>query len=208
MEEKGLKIILIGESGVGKTNLINVLFGNEFDENINTTYNSYFFEGKYKLNGKVYHYNIWDTAGQEQYRALNKLFIKESKIVICVYAIDNRQSFEEIDFWVNYVKEILGEKGYILALCANKSDLFETQEVQDEEGKKLAQKYNIKFNVTSALYNIKGFRAFLYELIKDYLGLKDAVIEEIENDNPQSNNTSFKVNRKKFKEEEKKGCCS
>ena len=101
----------------------------------------------------------------------------------------------------------MGEKGYILALCANKSDLFETQEVPDEEGKKLAEKYNIKFNSTSALYNIKGFRSFLYELIKDYLGLKDAVIEEIENDNSQSNNTSFKINNKKIKLEEKKGCC-
>ena len=206
MDENGLKIILIGESGVGKTNLINVLIGKEFDENINTTYNSYFYKGKYKLNNDVYCYNIWDTAGQEQYRSLNKLFIKDSKIVICVYAIDNRQTFEEIDFWINYVKEILGEKGYVLALCANKSDLYETQEVSDEEGEKLAQKYNIKFNITSAFSNIKGFKAFLYELIKDYLGLKDANIEDFESNEPQ-NNTSFKISKKNIKKEKKKGCC-
>ena len=206
MEERIIKIILIGESGVGKTNLINVLFGKEFNPNTSTTYNSYFFEGIYKdTNNNEYNYTIWDTAGQEQYRSLNKIFIKDAKIIICVYAINNKDTYNEIEFWINYVKEILGEDQYILALCANKSDLYEKQEVPDEDGQELANKYNIKFNITSALTNINGFRAFLYELINDYIQLDKTKKNNIKN---FQNNNSFKINSKPIKKSKKGKCCS
>ena len=201
MGEKGIKIILLGESGVGKTNLINSLFDKNFDENSPTTHNCYCFDGECNINNKVYMYNIWDTAGQEQYRALNKLFVKDSKIVICVYSIDNKESFKEMNFWIDYVKEILDKGKYIFALVGNKSDLYENQEVPDEEGEKLANENGMKFEITSALTDAAGFKKFINDLIKDYIDLdKEDEIDEIKN-------TSFKVNKIKIKPEKKKQCC-
>ena len=191
-----IKIILIGESGVGKTNLINVLFGKGFSNETLCTESSYFFDGEFKYNDKEYIYNLWDTAGQEQYRALNKIFMKEAKIIILVYSIDNLESFKQIDFWINYAKEILGEEKYIMSLVANKSDLYLEQKVPDQDGKNLAQKYEMKFCITSAKENIGSFKAFLNELIKDYILQNDK--ETVKNKTKE-----FKIKKEKVKKDMK-----
>ena len=105
--EKVIKIILLGESGVGKTNLIQVAIGKPFKKDNEVTLSSSYYEGKINIQEKIYFYSLWDTAGQEIYRSMNKLFINDSKIVIIVFAIDDRKSFEEVDFLVNYTKDML-----------------------------------------------------------------------------------------------------
>ena len=140
-----IKIILLGESGVGKTNLINVFLNYGFQEKAECNLASFCFEGEYNYKNKSYTYTIWDTAGQEKYRAINKIIIRGSKIILIVYSIISRQSFNEVDFWINYVKENLGDDKYIMALVANKSDLYEKQIVDDEEGESIAKKYGIDF---------------------------------------------------------------
>ena len=191
-----IKIILLGESGVGKTNLINVSMGKEFEQNTVSSIHSSYLEGVMEYNDKEYSYSLWDTAGQEIYRSLNKIFIKGAKIVICVYAIDNKESFQQIEYWINNAKETLGEdEKIIMAIIANKSDLFEEQVVPDEEGKKVAAKYNMKFKLTSACSDAVGFKAFLKELIIDYIKL-------IGPDEEASLN--FKITKKKAPENEKK----
>ena len=157
----GIKVILLGESGVGKTNLISVTLNNAFDPNSEASVHSSYFEGKIEHKDKIYPYVIWDTAGQEIYRALNKIFIKGSKVVIFVYSIDNKESFNQIEFWINSAKEVIEKEKCIMALLANKSDLFEEQVVPDEDEKKMAEKYNIKFGITSAYCDASGFKAFL-----------------------------------------------
>ena len=126
-ESERIKIVLIGESGVGKTNLIQVAMGKPFQRDTESTISSSYFEGDIIINNKQYFYSLWDTAGQEAYRSLNKMFINGSKIVLVVFAINNKTSFEEVDFWVNYAKETLGKQKYVLALVGNKSDLIEEQ---------------------------------------------------------------------------------
>jgi len=120
-----IKIILLGESGVGKTNLIYAFLNYGFQENPGCTLASFSFEAEYNYKNKSYTYTIWDTAGQEQYRSINKIFIRDSKIILIVYSIDNRKSFNEVDFWIKYVKENLKDDKYIIALVANKNDLYE-----------------------------------------------------------------------------------
>lgn len=194
-----IKIILLGESGVGKTNLINVAIGKNFEQNSISSIQSSYLEGLLEYNNKKYIYNLWDTAGQEIYRSLNKIFIKGSKIILCVYAIDNRPSFQELEYWINNTKETLGnEEQYLIAIVANKSDLFEEQVVYDDEGKKLAEKHNIKFCVTSACCDAEGFKNFLHELIIDYINLIG----------PEGENTlNFKLCEKKPEKEKKKKFC-
>ena len=202
-EDNTIKIILLGEAGVGKTNLINVFFGKEFCLNTTSTAASYFFEGVYKYNEKKYCYNIWDTAGQEQYRSLNKLFIKNAKIVLLVYAINAKETFEQIDFWANYVKDILEEGSYIVGLVANKSDLYLDQQVPDEEGEKFAKDHEIKYVVTSALSNVEGFKQFVNELIEDYINK----IENKSEKKPSDRGFSINTNQKLEKQRERNSCC-
>ena len=202
-ENSSVKIILLGESGVGKTNLINAFFGGKFEENSITTTSSC-FEGKIAYKNNFYNYNIWDTAGQEQYRAINKLFLRNAKIILIVYSIDNRNSFNEINYWINSVKENLGDDKYIMALVANKSDLYDSQEVEKEEGQEAAKNYGIEFLSTSALNDRKRFQEFVNELIKKYI---EKYIQTEQNAN-NSGNKNIIINDKTNKDKNiNKKCC-
>ena len=203
-DEDDIKIILLGQSGVGKTNLINVFVGKQFDTSTGTTSTSYCFEGEYNFNNKPYRYNIWDTAGQEKYRAINKMFIRGSKIILIVYSIDNKNTFNEIDFWINSVKENLGDDKYIMGLVANKSDLYLNQQVKDEEGKEAAQKYGIDFLTTSALTDAESFKEFLHKLLEDYIKMVD--VDQNEKTKGKKNN--IKINKDNKNDDlNKKKCC-
>ena len=143
---------------------------------------------------------MWDTAGQEKYRAITNQFIRDAKIILLVYAIDNRKSFQGIDVWMNFVKENKGDDKYIIGLVANKSDLFETQEVTDEEGKQLAKKYGSEFLLTSALETPKSFQNFVVKLIINYINMMEGV--------GNSGNKNIKINEEKDNTfQKKKKCC-
>ena len=167
---KGIKIILLGESGVGKTNLIRVTTGEDFEQNSMSSSSGSYKEGFYisTTNKKKYIYHLWDTAGQEAYRSLNKIFIKNAKIVIFVYAIDNEASFKELKYWIDLAKEELGND-FIMGIVANKIDLYEEQQVKEEVATEFAKSQNIKFRATSALTEPLGFKSFLEELLIDYI---------------------------------------
>ena len=216
-DDKIIKIILLGESGVGKTNLIQVALDQPFQkEKISTLISSY-YESEIIIQNKKYVYTLWDTAGQEVYRSLNKSFIKDSKIVILVFAINNRKSFEEIDYWMNSVKESLEENKYIMALVANKSDLFDEQEIPDEEIMKKGKELNIKTKITSAAEDSVGFKMFLEELLKDLVksGIPldrrqtFALEEEIDEGNDEDKNNNENENNKNTGDtgKKKKKCC-
>ena len=209
--DRGIKVILLGESGVGKTNLIRVAMGKNFDPNENSTLTSSFFEEQIAINNKNYLYCLWDTAGQEAYRSLNKIFIKGAKIVIIVFAINFQYSFEQIDFWINYTKDILGEDNYILALVGNKADLYESQQISDEEIKKKVDELKIKYKLTSASEDSLGFKEFLNDLLKEYIDKFGASEINEEKDEP------FKIEKEKTEDNNgdnknqnnngKKKCC-
>ena len=168
-DDRAIKVILLGEAGVGKTNLIRRAMGLDFVSNIPSTDVSSFCENVLVVDNVKYSYKLWDTAGQEKYHSLNKLFIKESKIIIIIFAIDNRETFNKIDFWVNYTKEILGNDCYILGLVGNKSDLYEEQDIDDETINEKVKELGIKYKLTSAAMKNSGFPNFLNELLTDYI---------------------------------------
>ena len=192
--KNNIKIILLGESGVGKTNLINVSLDREFEENSASTNYCSYLEGILDYNNKKYSYALWDTAGQEIYRSLNRIFIKESKIILFVYSINNKDSFNEMEYWINSAEEILGEDKYIRALVGNKSDWYEEQIVSDDDAQKLADKYKMKMKITSALTDKAGFKLFLKELIIDYI---ESFATEEENINIKLVNQNDEQSKKK-----------
>ena len=199
-EEEGneIKVILVGEPGTGKTSLINVSIGQEFKEESNSTLSSTFVPKKITKDGKEYNVNIWDTAGQEKYRSLTKIFIKDSKIVIFVYAIDNKDSYEGIkSYWVGTIKEALGEDP-VLGLVGNKCDLFMNEQVKESEAKEFAQEKGMEFQLVTAKENPKGFNQFLDKLVDIYLDKKGIAPKR----------KSIFINKDDTTGvEEKKGCC-
>ena len=167
-EDNSIKIILLGEAGCGKTNLINVCCGLEFDENSASNITASFSEKKITIKNIEYNLKLWDTAGQEKFRSLNSLFIKDSQICILVYDITDKGSFKELDYWLKTVEEKLGKKP-LLAVVGNKLDLFESEEVTEEEGENYSNKIGAFFQRTSAKENRTGFSNFINKLVQEFL---------------------------------------
>jgi small GTP-binding protein len=167
MSEEEIKVILIGESGTGKTSLINATMGLKFKESVESTTTNSFSSKTVTIDNKDYVLNLWDTIGQEKFRALTKIFIKDSKIVILVYDITRKESFNELNYWLKMIQDILGEEP-ILGICGNKSDLFVKEQVKEEEVKKYSEEKQIPFKLTSAK-NPLSFNKFLEDLVKKYL---------------------------------------
>ena len=191
-----LKVILVGNSGVGKTNLINVLTGRKFEQSIMTTTISTFVEKKMEMGNKKYNLEIWDTAGQEKFHSLTKLFIKESRIVLFVYDITDKNSFTEIKSWVKIVKEVLDDK-FVMGLAGNKKDLFLKEVINEVKGKEKAKEIGAIFKLTSAKEG-EGIHELMESLLKEY-------IKRLNAGEFQDLDTSSKLDIKKAKKKRK--CC-
>ena len=198
-EKETIKVILIGNEGVGKTNLINVASGRGFNENEKSSLTASYLKKLIKLNDKNYIISLWDTIGQEKLRTLSKLFFKNSKIVIYVYDITNHDTFNGLASWDKDVNDMIGND-VIKAVLGNKQDLYLKEQVTEEEASKYAQTLNAKFTLTSAKKDPEGISIFLEELLKDYID-KNAKIK----DKGDLRNSSIMIQNKKKKE--KNGCC-
>ena len=150
-EPEGIKITLIGNSGVGKTSIINQYIDQTFDEANAATIGANYSEKVITKNNKEYELNIWDTAGQEKFHSVGKHFYKDAYIVCLVYDITSQDSLKQLEtIWYPDIKKY-GEKYTILAVVGNKSDLYENDNLADEnQAKEFAQSINAIFMLTSA----------------------------------------------------------
>ena len=163
-----VKTIFLGESGVGKTNLIRAAIDEEFEEGSKSTSMASCVEKSVKVDKKYYSLKLWDTIGQEKLRSMAKIFYKGAKIVIFVYDITTKKTFEELEYWVNEVKNSLGDEP-ICAIVGNKSDLIEEEEVDENTAREYAFNKELKFKIVSAKTNPKDFQLFLDELLNDFI---------------------------------------
>ena len=168
-EIREIKVILLGETGVGKTNIIGRYLTGNFDSLSNPTLGSTFGEKIIKREGCTYSLKVWDTTGQEKYNSITKLFIKGAQIVILVYSIDNISSFQKINFWHNYINEELSKKKYILGILGNKKDLFESEVVSEEDGKRMAKEKDAIFGLVSAKVDKKGIEKYFEMLLDEFI---------------------------------------
>ena len=198
------KVVLVGESGVGKTSIIHRYLYNDYDDNRITTsspeYKNKILE--YPEYNKSITFDIWDTAGQEAYRSVTRNFYINAAIGLMVYDIRVKDSFENIKtYWSEQLKEY-GEENIILAIAGNKSDLFEDQKVSEKEVKKFAESIGAIFKLTSCKENI-GINELFYECGKKYL----EVNKLIGKDN-KGNNENLKIDGKDNNGKKgKKKCC-
>ena len=164
------KVVLVGDSGVGKTCIIQRYVNNNFDENTeSTSASTYTYKVvNYSEYNKSISFDIWDTAGQELYRALAKNFYLNASIGILVYDIRRKSSFESIkDYWYEQLKSS-GEENMVFGIAGNKCDLFQEEEVPEEEARKYAKSIGAVFHLTSCKETI-GIDELFQELGKKYL---------------------------------------
>lgn len=150
------KVVLVGDSGVGKTCIIQRYINDDYNENTESTSTStYSYKTlEFKKYNKSISLDIWDTAGQELYRALAKNFYLNASIGILVYDIRRKESFESIkDYWYEQVKTS-GEENMVFGVVGNKCDLFQEEKVSEAEGKKFAKEIGAVFQLTSCKENI------------------------------------------------------
>ena len=144
------KIILIGNSGVGKTCISQRYISNSYSSREGITVGASYFQKKLELNGKTMQLDIWDTAGQEKYRAMSRMFYKDAYIVLLIYDITDKQSFKDLkNFWIEELKQS-GENYTVLAIVGNKSDRYLEEEVDEDEARKYANEIGAVFAIVSA----------------------------------------------------------
>ena len=146
------KIVLIGNNGVGKTHLLTRFLYNTFSYDQTSTLSATYATKKIKTyNDDEIILQIWDTAGQETYRGLSKLFFKGAAGIVIVYDITNKESFDDIKkYWYKQVEENALSKVKV-AIVGNKYDLFLNEKVNEKEAKSYANEIGALFQLTSAL---------------------------------------------------------
>jgi small GTP-binding protein len=150
--KNAIKIVLIGNSGVGKTCISQKYINEnqEIDEEVSSTIGASYFQKFLEIDGKSISLDIWDTAGQERYRSMGKMFYKDAYIVLFVYDITDLKSFEELQkVWYPELTNS-GEKHAVMAVVGNKSDLFEKEQVNEEDARKWAKEIGAIFGLVSA----------------------------------------------------------
>jgi len=192
------KIIVLGDSGVGKSCLTNRAIRDNFQENFSPTIGFEFFTFIVKIEDKIIKLQIWDTCGQEMYRSLISNFYHNSSLAFIVYSVADKESFKNVEVWYNEIREKSNPDVKIF-LVGNKIDLDESREVQKEEGQNFADVYNFnKFVETSAKSGFNAQNIFIEAakvLYDEYL--KYQKDKENEDDNEITINIKNEPKRKK-----------
>jgi small GTP-binding protein len=142
------KVVMIGDSGVGKTALVDQYLSSSFTDSGLATVGIDFHAATVVLDGEPVHLQLWDTAGQEKYRAITTQYMRGAGGVILVFAVSQRDSFDHIGVWKDLVDQMIGSRVSMI-LVGNKSDLRE-RGVSEEEGLAVAQGYDLEYFETSA----------------------------------------------------------
>jgi Ras-related protein Rab-11A len=172
------KIVLIGDSGVGKSNLLSRFTRDEFNLESKTTIGVEFAQKTIVIDGKTIKAQIWDTAGQERYRAITSAYYRGAVGALLVYDICKPFSFENVDRWLKELKDHADSQTVVM-LTGNKADLKHLRAVKTEEATSYSQKHNLAFIETSALEGTGVEKAFeivlneIYQLtIRNLIGPK------------------------------------
>ncbi len=203
----GCKVVLVGESGVGKTCIISRFISGAFDSNVSST-NGASYASKnvqYDKLGKSLLLDVWDTAGQEKYRALTKFFYKDAKVAILVYDITRMDTFNSVkNFWYEQVKEN-GPKNIVIGIAGNKCDLYEKEEVNENEAREFAESIGAIFALTSAQTN-SGINELFRDVGNKYLdpNFQQKLQSENEEKNPDGKNNNIVLDKKEDNKPEKK----
>ena len=200
--EMMFKVVLVGDSFVGKTNIMSKYLKNEFHEDSKATVGVEFGSRQFNIEGHVVKAQIWDTAGQERYKAITSAYYKGAKGAFIVYDITRKESFENVSKWAEQLKST-ADKNLTIIIVGNKTDLEDQRQVTSEEGQNKANSLESAFIETSAASGSnldKAFEMMINEVYKkcheEMLAEGDVEIEGGED-----------INLAKKPENTKKACC-
>ena len=208
-----LKYVIVGDASVGKSNLLLRYSHGQFREEYQLTIGVEFGSNNIKIDDKIFRIQIWDTAGQENFRSITRAYYKNSACALIVYDISRRASFDSISTWIEDCKNS-SPKSVFMVLVGNKCDLEKEREVSEEEGKELAETNGMIFFETSAKTG-KNVEEVFVESAKQIAKKINEGYYDLENDScgikKGSGNTNNVVlnggDDNKKNEEDKKGPC-
>ena len=201
-----LKIVLIGDSGVGKTSVLSRFARDQYNPESKTTIGVEFATKTIHVDNKVVKAQIWDTAGQERYRAITAAYYRGALGALILYDITSSNSFNALDRWLKELRANT-EPNITIMLIGNKCDMKDLRSVTPEEGQNYAREKNLLFVETSAKDSIRVNEAFT-QLIEEIV--KNTASDNLVDSNNQKSFTAQQkagVAVKNTSPQEKKGCC-
>ena len=205
--EMMVKVILIGDSGVGKTNIMSKFLKNQFLEDSKATVGVEFGSKLFIQQGHKIKAQIWDTAGQEKYKAITSAYYKGSKGALVIYDITQKETFANIEKWVNDLK-CKGDPKITIIIIGNKNDLEEKRQISKEQGEEKAKSFGCAFLETSAFSGDNIEKAFemmvkeIYDKFTSDIGGDDE--EELDSN---EKGEDLKLENVNPDNNEKKKCC-
>ena len=194
------KILIVGNSGVGKTSIWKQYAHNSFENNIEPTVGIDFIPMTLNIDDKIVKLQIWDTAGQEQYRSLGRAYYRNALGAILVFAYNDQQSFENLDSWLDDIKQFAHPHARII-MVGNKIDLSDSRCISKSEATDFAKVHNLEIYDTSAKLNqgvAELFNSIARSILQGFLS------GEIKVSKPQIQTQEI---ASEAKLEEEKKCC-
>lgn len=175
------KIVFLGDQGVGKTSLITRFMYDTFDSHYAATIGIDFLSKTMYLDDKTIRLQLWDTAGQERFRSLIPSYIRDSNVAIVVYDITNRDSFNDVQKWLDYIREERG-KDVLIIMVGNKSDLKD-KVVTSDEAEELSKKLGCNLFIETSSKNGYNVKKLFKKVAKMLPELKNEPTEQETNGN-------------------------
>ena len=203
-EDYKIKLIIVGDSGVGKTNIITRFSKDLFNYKSKATIGVEFYYKTLKINKNIFKVEIWDTAGQERYKSITSAYYKGAKGALIVYDITSEDSFNNVETWIHEVRSKSSFNLQII-LIGNKTDLYKDRKISLEQGIEKAKNLNLHLFEASALdkTNInESFNCLLKEIYLDIKNLSRNDSNNFDKENFQKNGVEINTEIK-----ERKKCC-
>jgi len=205
------KVVLIGDSGVGKSNLLSRFTRNEFNLESKSTIGVEFATKSIQADGKTIKAQIWDTAGQERYRAITSAYYRGAVGALLVYDISKRITYENVSRWLKELRDH-ADPNIVIMLVGNKKDLRHMRQVQTDEAKEFCKEHKLFFIETSALADSHvgtAFETILKEIFR-LISRKNVQNDPVQPPSFQGQGASIVIteeNAKPQQEDPNKKCC-
>ena len=194
-----LKLIVVGNQGTGKSSILNRFVNETFDERYQATIGLDFQSKNITIHDQDVRLIIYDTAGQEKFRSLIPMYIREAQIILFIYDISDRESFDSMPRWIQEVKDVIN-KEVVYTLIGNKIDLEKERKVTFDEGKKLAEQNNFVFQEVSSktgenfekLFEVQIYEAVYNKFRSEFDKREEGEIQQNFETNDNTNETGVK----------------
>ncbi|XP_057375495.1 ras-related protein Rab-11A-like [Daphnia carinata] len=201
------KVVLIGDSGVGKSNLLSRFTRNEFNLESKSTIGVEFATRSIQVDGKTIKAQIWDTAGQERYRAITSAYYRGAVGALLVYDIAKHLTYENVERWLKELRDH-ADQNIVIMLVGNKSDLRHLRSVPTDEAKAFAERHSLSFIETSALDCTNVETAFHNILTEIYRIVSQRPMHDSpDEDSPPGNSGPIQISPTEPNSGSKSNCC-